>query len=153
MFPMFTSVCKMIERNCRSRQRPFLILMSHPLQILLAAMDIVSSEVFSLPRHSGAFRWLSIADDDYRKKLISDLIWDIAVVNRLVPTNQCDFFSSLFPADSFPDGFKYLLRDVDQPGSSFNEFSLNYCCDEAVTYSPACFKIGHPSPGNKQNSI
>ena len=65
--------------------------------ILLGAMDEVFSDALSLPTHGESFQPLVIANDEYRQKIIADLVWDIVVVGRRVPTNQCDFFTSLFP--------------------------------------------------------
>ena len=114
--------------------------------VLLGAMDVITSETLSLPGHSGIYHSLSLVNEDLRRT-ISDLLWDIQVVGRKVATNQCDFFSSLFPSHSYAEDFKYILRDRDRLSSSVNDYSLNYCCPKIESYKPACFKLGHPSPG------
>ena len=81
--------------------------------VLLGAMDLITSNALSLRRTGGSFQPLSILGDEFRKQIISELVWDVAVVGRRVRTNQCDFFSSLFPTRSYPNGLKYILRDWD----------------------------------------
>ena len=117
--------------------------------VLMAAVDPLTSEAFRLPGSNGTFQSIPLRDDDFRLRIISDLVWDVAVVGRRAPTNQCDFFTSLFPTGSFPEDLKYLLRDRDLQfaNSSVTDYSLNYCCQKPEPFSPWCFKLGHPSPG------
>ena len=117
--------------------------------ILLVSMNSVIHEIFTLPKHFlyGKYQSVSILDDIVKQQMIWKYAYDVAVVGRRVPTNQCDFFTSLFPTRSFKSDFKYLLRDRDSPTSSISDYSLNYCCRDFVPFSPNCFKLGHPSPG------
>ena len=93
--------------------------------ILTGAMDVISSDALSLPSGDGSYHPLPIASDEDRKKLITDLAYDVVVVGRRVATNQCDFFSSLFPERSFDGDHIYILRDRDVASSSVNDFSIN----------------------------
>lgn len=125
----------------------FLDLDTSPYLIIVAGTDEDASELLSLEQQNGAYQPLSISTDDYRKQVISDIAWDAAVIGRSVATNQCDFFSGLFPAQTYDEDFRYLLRDRDVPTSSVRDYSLNYCCESQATFKPSCFKLGHPSPG------
>ena len=121
--------------------------------VVVGTMDIVSSEMLSLPTVNGALQPLPLASDEIRKQLVFELAWDMVVVGRRAFTNQCDYFSAFFPQFSFSDskGLRYLLRDRDSATSSVNDYSLNYCCKDPTPYSPECFKLGHPSPGKCRN--
>lgn len=138
-----TEICK---HNCD------LDLDSSPYAIILiVSMNVVTHDMFSLPKENGKFQSVSLLDDHVKQEMFFKYTYDIAVIGRKVRTNQCDFFTRLFPNIERSSGFMYLLRDRDSPTASVDDYSLNYCCRDFIPYSPECFKLGHPSPGNTRS--